>query len=98
MAMFNKRLEEIAQKPDAPFLGADASKGNFIGRATDAFTLSAGVKDGAIEPGLEALLVEARRVDEFGFLQSELDRAKQNLERGYERAYAERDKTQSSAF
>ena len=64
----------------------------------DAFTLGAGVKDGAIERGLEALLVEAKRVDEFGFLQSELDRAKQNMIRGYERAYAERDKTQSSAF
>jgi zinc protease len=98
MAMFNNRLEEISQKPDAPFLGAGASKGNFIGRTTDAFTLGAGVKDGAIEPGLEALLVEARRVDEFGFLQSELDRAKQNLVRGYERSYAERDKSQSGGY
>ncbi|HSQ31437.1 MAG TPA: insulinase family protein [Gemmatimonadaceae bacterium] len=98
LTMLNNRLEEISQKPDAPFLGANASKGNFIGRATDAFTLSANVKDGAIERGLEALLTEAKRVDEFGFLQSELDRAKQNMLRGYERAYAERDKTQSAAF
>jgi zinc protease len=98
LAMFNNRLEEIAEKPDAPFLGAGASKGNFIGRSTDAFTLGAGVKDGGIEAGLEALLVEARRVDEFGFLQSELDRAKQNLVRGYERAYAERSKTQSASL
>jgi zinc protease len=98
MSMFNTRLAEIAQKPDAPFLGADASKGNFIGRSTDAFTLGAGVKDGEIEKGLEALLVEAKRVDEFGFLQSELDRAKQDMIRGYERAYAERDKTQSAAL
>lgn len=98
LTMLNNRLEEISQKPDAPFLGANASKGNFIGRSTDAFTLSANVKDGAIERGLEALLTEAKRVDEFGFLQSELDRAKQNMLRGYERAYAERDKTQSAAF
>jgi zinc protease len=93
LGMLNSRLEEIAQKPDAPFLGADASKGNFIGRNTDAFTLSANVKDGAIEPGLEALLTEAKRVDQFGFLQSELDREKQSLIRAYERAYDERDKT-----
>ena len=98
LAMLNNRLEEIAQKPDAPFLGADASKGSFVGRTTDAFTLSANVKDGAIARGLEALLTEAKRVDEFGFLQSELDRAKENMLRGYERAYAERDKTQSAAF
>ena len=49
---------------------------------------------GAIDRGLEALLVEAKRVDQFGFLQSELDREKQSLIRGYERAYAEREKTQ----
>ena len=98
LSMFNMRLEEISQKPNAPFLGAGASKGNFIGRSTDAFTLGANVKDGAIPEGLEALLIEAKRVDEHGFLQSELDRAKDGMLRGYERAYAERDKTQSSEF
>jgi zinc protease len=98
LGMLNNRLEEISQKPDAPFLGAGASKGNFIGRSTDAFTLAANVKDGAIEPGLAALLVEAKRVDEFGFLQSELDREKQSMLRSYERAYAERDKSNSSSF
>jgi len=98
LGMLNSRLEEIAQKPDAPFLAADASKGSFIGRNTDAFTLSANVKDGAIERGLEAILTEAKRVDQFGFLQSELDRQKQSLIRGYERAFDERDKTQSGAF
>src|SRR5205085_6001139 len=61
LGMLNTRLEEISQKPDAPFLGADGSKGNFIGRNTDAFTLGAGVKDGGIERGLQALLEEARR-------------------------------------
>ena len=39
LGMLNSRLEEISQKPDAPFLGAEASKGSFIGRSTDAFTL-----------------------------------------------------------
>ena len=98
MSMLNQRLEEISQKPDAPFLGAGASKGSFVGRTIEAFTLGANVKDGGIDRGLEALLTEAKRVDQFGFLQSELDRAKQNLLRGYERAYAERDKTQSASF
>lgn len=98
LGMLNDRFEEISQKPDAPFLGAEASRGSFIGRSTDAFTLAAGVKDGAIDRGLEALLTEAKRVDEFGFLQSELDRQKQNMLRNYERAYAERDKSSSASF
>ena len=97
-SMLNSRFNEIAQKPDAPFLGAGADKGQFLARATDGFTLAAGVKDGGIERGLEALLLEARRVDQYGYLQSELDRAKQNMLRSYERANAERDKTNSSAF
>jgi zinc protease len=95
-AMLNSRFSEIAQKPDAPFLGAGASKGSFLARGTDGFTLGAGVKDGGIERGLEALLLEARRVDQFGYLQSELDRAKQNMLRAYERANTERERTQSS--
>jgi zinc protease len=96
--MLSARFSEIAQRPDAPFLGAGAAKGQFLARGTDGFTLEAAVKDGGIERGLEALLTEARRVDQFGYLQSELDRAKQNMLRSYERANAERDKTNSSTF
>jgi zinc protease len=96
LSMLNSRFEEISEKPDAPFLGAGASKNSFFARSTEAFTLAASVKDGGIERGAEALLTEARRVDQFGFLQSELDRVKQNILRSYERSYAERDKTQSS--
>jgi len=95
LQMLNARFAEIVQKPDAPFLAAGASKSSFFARTTDGFTLAANVKDGGVERGLEALLTEARRVDQFGFLQSELDRAKQDLLRGYEQAYAERDKTPS---
>src|SRR6266511_4316781 len=98
MGMLNARFAEMSQKPDAPFLGAGASKGTFPVRTKSDFTLGAGVRDGGIERGLEALLTEAKRVDQFGFLQSELDRAKQNMLRGYERAYAEREKTQSASF
>jgi len=96
--MLNNRFSEMSQKPDAPFLGAGASKGDFYTRSRDAFTLGAGVNDGGIERGLEALLVEARRVDQFGFLESELARQKQAVLRSYERAHAERDKTVSGAF
>jgi zinc protease len=98
LGMLNNRFTEISRKPDAPFLGAGASKGNFFARSKDAFSLSAGVKDGGIERGLEALLTEARRVDQFGFLESELARQKQSVLRAYERSYAERDKTASGSF
>ncbi|HZJ01259.1 MAG TPA: insulinase family protein [Gemmatimonadaceae bacterium] len=98
LSMLNSRFAEIAEKPDAPFLAAGASKDAFFARTTEAFTLAANVKDGGIEKAAEALLTEARRVDQFGFLQSELDRQKTNTLRSYERAFAERDKTQSESF
>jgi zinc protease len=94
--MLNARLHEIAQRADPPFLSANAGNGSFIGRGVDALGFDATVKDGGIERGVEAVLVEARRVDQFGFLDTELQRAKDNILRGYERANAERDKTNSS--
>lgn len=96
-SMLNQRLYELTQKPDAPFLGASSSQGRFV-RSKEVYVLGAGVKDDGAERGLEALLTEAQRVEQFGFTQSELDRTKTNLLRGLEQANAERDKTNSGVF
>lgn len=96
-SILNARLSEIARRADAPFLGAFAFKGGFT-RSKDAFAMAAQVKDGASEGALEALVTEARRVEQFGVLQSELDRAKANTLRGLEQSYAERDKRPSGAI
>src|SRR5450759_163914 len=98
LSMVNERFAEITQKPNAPFLHAGASVEGLFSRTTNAFILSAGVKDGGIEQGAEALLTEAKRVDQFGFLPTELQRAKDDMLRGYEREYTERDKTESGAL
>jgi zinc protease len=95
--MLNDRLDEIRQKPDAPFIGAGGDKSTFLGDR-DAFTLTAFVPDGGVLRGLDAVLAEAMRVEQHGFTASELARAKQNLLRSYERTYAERDKRQSAAL
>ena len=98
VGMLNNRLAEIAQKPGAPFLGASASKSGFFARTVEAFSLGAAVEDGGIERGLEAILVEARRVDEHGFLPTELEREKQDVLRAYERSFDERETTNSGAL
>ena len=92
--MLSTRFSEIAQKPDAPFLGASAGRGQFV-RTKEVSTLSARVKDDGIERGLEALFVEAERVARFGFTAPELDRQKRNILRNFERAVAEKDNTES---
>lgn len=95
--MLNQRFSELAQKPDAPFLGAGAGGGNFV-RGSDYYSLDAGAKEGKLLESLQLLLTEAERVQRHGFLQSELDRGRTNLLRALERAYTERDKTPSESF
>ncbi len=95
--MLNERFDELSRKPDAPFLGAGAYGGS-LSPTVDSFTLSAGVQDGKIVPGLAALEVEANRVERHGFLAGELERARKWMLASYDRAYAERDKTESGSY
>ena len=95
--MLNSRLTEITRQPDAPFAFASSSYGAFV-RASDVYFLSATVKDGGIQRGLEAMLREARRVDQHGFLQAELDRAKASQLRALESAFQEREKSESGNY
>jgi zinc protease len=95
--MLNQRFQELALKPEAPFTGAGASSGSFV-RGSEIASLDAGAKEGRLIETLQTVLTEAERVQRHGFLQSELDRARTSTLRGYERAYAERDKTPSGSF
>jgi zinc protease len=98
VGMLNNRLSELTRKPSAPFTFASVSYGGFIGREVAAFTIAATVPDGGMERGLEGVLTEIRRVDEHGFLQSELDRQRTNILRGYERSYTERENETHGAY
>ena len=90
-SMLSARLAEVAQKPDAPYLGARTGRGPFIGRTKDNVSLSATVKEGDLEDGIAAMAAEVERVARFGFTATELDRQKQNILRGRERALAEKE-------
>lgn len=95
--MLNARLDEIAHRADAPFLRASAFRTD-LGRTSEAWQLGAGVRDGDLERGLGALLDEAARVRRHGFLPAELARARDEIRSSMERAYAERDRTESGDF
>ena len=96
-SMVNDRLSERARRGDAPFLGASSSGGS-LGQTLDTYALSARVADGGIVAGLEALVTEAERVRRHGFSAAELERAKKSMLAAYERAYLERDKTESGPY
>jgi zinc protease len=96
-SMFNDRFSEIVQKPNPPFINASAIEGDLV-RSAESFSLTAMVADNGIARGINALLMEGERVRRYGFLQSELDRARKDMQRGIEQAYAERAKTNSSVY
>ncbi|RMH51546.1 MAG: insulinase family protein [Bacteroidetes bacterium] len=95
--MLNNRLAEIARRPDAPFLGAAVSRGA-IARPAAFYSIGAQVQDGGILTGLEALLTEVERVRRHGFTATELARQQQEIVRAYQRAYNERNTTNSAAY
>src|SRR5207302_4396249 len=72
--------------------------GGGLGRTVATFSIGARVPDGKIDEGATAIAVEAKRVRDFGFSASEMERSKKWLAAGYERAYNERDKSESGSF
>lgn len=96
-AILGRRFGEIVQQPGAPFIRATAGTGRLV-RTKQTYTLNAVTADGGIESALDALLTEANRIGRHGVTAGELDRAKANILRYYERAYAERARTESGDY
>jgi zinc protease len=96
-AMLAQRLQDLTQQPAPPFLGASSGLSSLTPQY-QSFSASARLgKDGA-GPALAALVQENARVRAFGFSAAELERSKKDILRGYERAYTERDKSNSADF
>jgi zinc protease len=93
-SMINQRLAEIAQQPNAPFVNGGTSFQNFL-RGYRAFTSVAILGDKPAKNALESLTGVTESVKKYGFLTTELQRAKTNLLTFAERNYNDRDKTES---
>jgi zinc protease len=95
--ILNDRFEEISRRADATFLGAGGGD-DTLSPGVAAFTMAATVEDGRIADGLSALVLEAKRVREYGFSESEVVRARKWMLAFYEQAYNERDKGESGSY
>ncbi len=95
--VLNNRFNELLQQPEPPFLAAFSSQGRFV-RTKEFYGLSAFVKEGQVERGLEAVFTEAQRVRQHGFTATEIEREKIEMLRGMETAFNERDKTESHGY
>ena len=95
--MLNERFDELSRKKEAQFLGAGAYESS-LSPKVGVFALGAGVEEGKIPQGLAALEIETNRAQQFGFGPAELERAKKGWLASYERAYNERDKSESGSY
>lgn len=92
-SMLNARLSELAQTANPPFIYAGAYDGDFfVAKTKDAFTGVVICKEGAVENGIANMLREMERARQFGFTETEYNRARAEYLRQLESAYNERDK------
>ncbi|MFM9910256.1 MAG: M16 family metallopeptidase [Chitinophagaceae bacterium] len=96
-SLLNQRMQELTQKENPPFLGAGVSFGSYA-RGYEGFSASAGVGNGDLTKAIGSLIEEVERVKRYGYTASELERSRKNILAGYERAYNDREKTESSNF
>ncbi|MFI3285668.1 MAG: insulinase family protein [Rikenellaceae bacterium] len=86
--MQNERFQEIAMKPDAPFLGASSAIGSIgLIPTLESVSFSIGTKDGGLKEGFEALAIEMEKTRRYGFTQGEFERAQANLMQSIEQQY-----------
>lgn len=93
--MLNSRLSELVDSANPPFTYGSVYHGGTYARSKEAFQGAAATKDGDQLNALKVLLEEVERAKRFGFTQSELDRAKDQMLSSYEWAYNNKDKNQS---
>ena len=97
--MLNERFTEECQKPESPLLQAGVSDGQYlISRTKDALTLQVVPKEGQELEGLATALRELKRAKEFGFTDTEYERAKSNYTSQLEKIYNNRDKYKTNDY
>ena len=92
--MLNARLSELSKSAAPPFLFAYSGYNNSVADLAN-YSSMAVVQDGEVMKGFKTILTENRRVREFGFLESELARAKTSYLTSLEKAAKEESKMES---
>ncbi|HEY4937170.1 MAG TPA: insulinase family protein, partial [Puia sp.] len=92
--MIAQRIAELSQKPNPPFVQAGADMSSFLG-GLDAFTVFIVAKPGQLENSFLTVWQLIQQVKQFGFTESEFERAKLSYLSNLESAVKEKDKRNS---
>lgn len=93
-SIINQRLNELRQSANPPFAFGNTGFGGFL-RGYRAFSSFALLGNKPVKEAVDALVTTTESVKKFGFLQTELDRAKTDLLNETETAFKDKDKTES---
>ena len=93
----NERLDDMAQKPGAPFIGAGYYGGN-VTASMDLIEIYAQPREGEALKAFEAIYAEFEKVRRFGFTPSEFERAQTNILRRNQQAYDRRNDRRNGEF
>ena len=97
--MLNARLNELMQVADPPYIYAGTYDDDFfVAKTKDAFTGVVVCKEDAIDSGITTLLREIERARQFGFTETEYNRARAEYLRQLESAFNERDKRKNEEY
>ena len=98
-SMLNSRLQEIGNKPDAPFAQARVYFDDFfLAKTKDALQLQVTAKDGDLTSALAAAYREVQRALQGGFTQGEFERANADIRSTYQRLYDSRNNTENETY
>lgn len=92
-----QRLQELSQKPDAPFVNARGGINGFMG-GLDAFSMSIVSKPGKVKESFSSVWSLVEQYKRFGITPSELERQKIAYTNRMESILKERDKRPSNGF
>ena len=93
--MINNRLSELTNKPNPPFVFANSYYGGTYARSKNAYQSFGFTSAEGQLKALKVLLEENKRVKEYGFLESEIERARKSILSRIEKQYKDRDKRES---
>jgi zinc protease len=96
-AMLGQRMQELTQQANPPFVGGGSSVSRLV-PGYRSFQSGALLGRQGAEPAADALVQENERARQFGFGEAELERSKKDTLRNVEKAFAERDKTDSARY
>lgn len=92
--IINMRFNELAQKPDASFIGGGCGYGEIV-KQKDAFITLVVSKEGKEKDALNDLLYQIEKMRRYGVTESELELAKSEILTSYEKSFNERNATRN---